>query len=251
MGRTLGPGGCCCNTVAPHCPWCHAGVIAHGVTQLLYLVGNAGGGQGLATTDTDWEEAVATARGLKSYVAAAPIVADFREDPQPAAVYGHATQLATLPVPAGHRRQLAEETEDRVWAERLDPRAAAEVARTLARPIGQIRHLFQDPKADPVLAAQYEAVLRAIERLLDVAPVARSVPFTTDPVETAALVDGEATRDLSPAEVATAVRRNLSGFVDGVSGWAAGRPASVSPAAGWEADRREAVGTTYGPRRSA
>lgn len=255
MGRTLGPGGCCCNTVAPHCPWCHAGAIAHGVTRLLFLVGSAGGGQGLACVDTEWEEAISTAMGLRSYVAAVPIVADFREDPNAATAYGHATTLAALP--AGKRRQLAEETEDRVWAERLDPRAVAEVSRTLATPIRQIRALFTDPKADPALAAKYEAVLRAVEAVLTVAPdapaavpVARSTPFTEDPVDTAVLADAEATRDLSPAEVAKAVRRDLSAFARDVGGWAVGRPASVSSAAGWEADRRQATGVTYG-RRSA
>lgn len=252
MGRTLGPGGCCCNTVSPHCPWCHAGAISHGVTRFAFLVGSSGGGQGLSTVETDWEEAVITAMALQSYIAAVPIVADFRETPEPTAAaqtFGHAGALAALPTATG--RQLAEEREDQVWRDRLDPRAVSEVARTLAGPIRQIRRLFEDPKADPVLAAQYEAVLQAVERLLDVAPVARSVPFTTEPVQTAALVDADATRDLTPAEVATAVRRDLSGFVNGVGGWAAGRRASVSPAAGWDADRREAVGVTYPGRRSA
>lgn len=258
MGRTLGPGGCCCGTVAPHCPWCHAAAIAHGVTRFLFLVGSASGGPSIACFETDWNEAVMTAQGLGSFVAAAPVVADFRTPPEPVATaqtFGHAGALAALPTATG--RQLAEEREDRVWAERLDPRAVAEVARTLATPIRQIRDLFRDPKADPALAARYEAVLRAVEELLTVAPdasaavpVARSTPFTADPVDTAVLTDAEATRDLSPAEVAKAVRRDLSGFVRDVGGWAVGRSAATLPAAGWDADRREAVGTTYG-RRSA
>lgn len=226
------PNGCCCGTIPPHCPWCHS-VATHGVTEFLYMVGG-----GIGTTVRHFyffEAAVRYAQESRQFVAAAPIIVDYREaegqekdltaaefnryvtasDGVTYGPFGHAGNLASV-----GGRQAAEEREDTVWKERLnlDPKSVALVRRTLAPVLEQIRRLFEHPANDPAEVARLEAVLQAVEELLHV-----DTGYFGEPAPT-----------IAPDDTPTAVLEPLRGVSEG---FPAGRRAA-GPAGGWDSTRQ-------------